>query len=280
TLSRHKDKSRIIARMPVHDTDSEDLAGWAKNKDQWERVRGKTAKLAKPKRWKKHPARFIIGEQGQNLGWCSLIRDQYIDDTQDGVSLTLAGHGTIDGFEQYLYLSEQKQNALILVNRPFESEYPGTRLWNRFAPQFAMEMAKEDGPHSHFDMVLEHVGKHLTATVLLDPWCGARNIRSGPSYLRHWCASLFQRPSQLLPMLFLFGPQNSGKSAFHEMLALLFTKGVGKVDKVFLRGNTFDGEFAGLLLAVIEEANLTGKHAVPAYSKIKDITTAPEISIE
>jgi hypothetical protein len=33
-------------------------------------------------------------------------------------------------------------------------------------------------------------------------------------------------------------------------------------------------------LGIIEEANLTGKHASTAYNKIKDITTAPKISIE
>ena len=100
----------------------------------------------------------------------------------------------------------------VLENLPFQPEFPGDRVWN-IGAQLAYEPTKEDRPmvHPHWDMIFQHLGKGLDEAVAADPWCQANGVRNGATYLLYWAASLFQRPHQKLPYLFLFGPQNAGK---------------------------------------------------------------------
>ena len=72
--------------------------------------------------------------------------------------------------------------------------------------------------HPHWDMIFQHVGRGLDEAVAADPWCRANGVNNGATYLLYWAASLFQRPHQKLPYLFLFGPQNAGKSLCTTLL--------------------------------------------------------------
>lgn len=266
--------TRLMAKMKVLDSDPATIPNWGQNGRSWERVFG--IKENRPQ-LPDDLVRYMVGDSGKRIGWCSLIADQYTDDTQDGVFLTIAKYNVGD---PKVYLSEQKSKALKIVCIPFGDEYPAPGEWNRFAPQLAYPVSDESGPHPHFDIVLQHVGKYLTPYVAMNDWCVERGINTGPKYLLYWCASLIQQPFQLLPMLFFCGPQYCGKSSFVEMLKSLFTKGVNNIDKCFQRDSTFDGELSGTILGTIEEVDLSGRYALPAYQKIKKLTTNKSISIE
>jgi hypothetical protein len=101
----------------------------------------------------------------------------------------------------------------------------------------------------------------------------------GEDYLKLWVAALFQQPKERLPYLFLFGPQGSGKSLFHEALRLFFKADRGYVyaDHALTNRSGFNGELASSVLAVVEETNLRTNSE--AYNRIKNLTTAGTISV-
>ncbi len=247
------------------------LDGWVKEGKKWFRIVGKREDDEQ-----RDIVRKITSDTG-DLGYSVWTRHGWTDLPKSDIASYLAFQGITNVNH---YIGGLIQQCWRITNDPFEAEYNRPGCWNRFAAQFAYPMADHDGSHPHYDMVLEHVGQNLTPAVQLSEWCRKRGITSGREYLLTWCASLVQRPFQLLPMLFysdlnLVENQRSLTCSCHCSRAAH-----GKIDKVFQRGSTFDGELAGLIFGVIEEANLTGKHAQTAYNKIKDITTAKKISIE
>jgi hypothetical protein len=127
--------------------------------------------------------------------------------------------------------------------------------------------------------VLEHCGQSLTSAVQQHQWCRKHGLKTGADYLLFWAASLIQRPQEMLPWLFFYGLQNSGKSAFHEMLEVLMKRGYRKIDKVFTRDSTFSGELAGTILGVVEEADLT-RRPTKAYYLLKDLIGSRYTTIE
>ncbi|MGD0652738.1 MAG: primase-helicase family protein [Thermoguttaceae bacterium] len=172
-------------------------------------------------------------------------------------------------------------NARILVDVPFGPEYPAPDQWNLLGARLRYQPTERGRPLSypHYQMVLDHCGQSLTLAVRQDPWCRKHELKTGGDYLFLWAASLFQRPEEMLPWLFLYGWQNSGKSAYHEMLEVLMTKGCRKIDKVFTRDSTFSGELAGTILGIVEEADLTRK-PTKAYNMLKDLIGARYTTIE
>lgn len=119
------------------------------------------------------------------------------------------------------------------------------------------------GPHPTWDLVLSHCGQRLS-----------------PNYLLLWATNLIRRPECRLPYLFLYGPQNSGKSTYHEALSLLFREmapgirpGVVAADRAIT--GQFSGEIAGGVLVYIEETNVAKSPC--AYHKIKDWVTADTV---
>jgi len=109
-------------------------------------------------------------------------------------------------------------------------------------------------------------------------WCRNWGIFSGKDYLTAWISCLIREPFEPLPYLFMYGPQNSGKSIFHEAVSLLVTGGVVKADRALTNSNDFNGELANAVLGVIDEVNIA--HAGPSvYNKIKEWTTSQYTSI-
>jgi phage/plasmid-associated DNA primase len=128
-------------------------------------------------------------------------------------------------------------------------------------------------------MILNHVGSGFDAAVRADPWCASNGILSGGDYLKCWVASLFQFPERPLPYLFLYGPEKSGKSIFHEALSELITsKGYQRADTALLSPSGFNNELRHAVLCVIEETNLSTKNRT-AYNRMKDWVTSPMIQI-
>jgi hypothetical protein len=164
-----------------------------------------------------------------------------------------------------------------LRNMPFQPEFPGGRVWNNGA-QLAFKPTDEDRPmvHPTWDSIFAHVGKNLDEAVRYNSWCIDNGITTGGDYLLHWCASVIQRPAQKLPYLFFYGPQETGKSAVHNALALLMSRGHVEARNSLL--TPYNGELDGAILAYIEEVDLSAKGS-EAYNRIKELVTADKISI-
>jgi len=168
-----------------------------------------------------------------------------------------------------------------LVNLPFQPEYPGNRRWNLNAAQYRFaptQVADEVRRHPHWDKILYHVGQDLTPTIRKLAWAERANTKSGADYLLAWVACLLRDPFEPLPYLFLFGPENSGKSILHEAISLLMTAGVALADRALTNKNDFNGELAGAVLCVVEEKDISQAGAA-ASNRIKEWVTGRNISI-
>lgn len=78
--------------------------------------------------------------------------------------------------------------------------------------------------------------------------------------------------------LAFWGPQDSGKSIFHEIIGeILVTCGVVRADNALQNQQGFNSELASAVLCVVEETDL--KKDKTAYNRIKDYVTSPEIQI-
>ena len=171
-----------------------------------------------------------------------------------------------------------------IVNIPFAPEYPGNRQWNMNSAQFRFTPADvpDDAPtmHPHWDKVLAHCGDELNSVLKDNEWARKNGIITGRDYLLYWVSALVRYPFEPLPFLFFFGPQNSGKSIFHESLALLVKNHVGieHADQALINPGGFNGELANAFLCVIEETDLS-KDSSTAYNRIKDWVTSPMIAI-
>jgi hypothetical protein len=170
----------------------------------------------------------------------------------------------------------------ILVNEPFQPEYPGGRVWNRDAAQFVyapVDLSEGETPHHPtWTKVMEHCGSDLTMYVSGLPWCKEWGITTGGDYLTAWVACMFQNPFGKLPYLFMYGPQNSGKSTFHEALAFLLTSGVAKADRALTSEQGYNGELMDAVLAVVDEVDIS-KAGSSVYNKLKEWVTGTTISI-
>jgi phage/plasmid-associated DNA primase len=170
-------------------------------------------------------------------------------------------------------------NCWTLVNRPFKSEYPGNREWNKNAAQLRYTPTGdvENLNYPHWRKILQHCGAELTPTLLNLPWAVTNGITTGEDYLKCWIASLFKDPTEPLPYLFLYGPQDSGKSILHEALSLLMTTGQQRADAALINQTGFNGELEGAVLCIIEETDL--RKSKIAYNRIKDWVTGREMLI-
>jgi hypothetical protein len=123
-----------------------------------------------------------------------------------------------------------------------------------------------------------HCGNELNEYIPDLDWCEEWNIKSGKDYLTAWVAAIVQDPYCKLPYLFMYGPQNSGKSSFHEALGFLFTQGVTKADRALTSKSGYNGELDGAILAVVDEVDVA-KSGSEAYNRLKEWVTADKISI-
>jgi hypothetical protein len=174
-------------------------------------------------------------------------------------------------------------NSWVEVNKPFEPQYPGGRMWNYNAAQLRYKPAiMQDGEyptHPHWDMIFDHCGSGLDSYIKDLDWCEAWQIECGGDYLKAWVAAMLRYPYKRLPYLFMYSPmQNTGKSTFHEAVSILMTKGVVKADRALTSSQDFNGELATAILGVIDEADIA-RAGRAAYNKIKEWTTGLTLSV-
>ena len=228
-----------------------------------------------------HQVRHLVdGRQGSGWAICTSTGNWYLE-MESAVGAVLSQKykaGMIKKIMGACIL-----NPWLIVNMPFQAEYPGDRRWNRDSAQFRFRPPENDGEWicPTWWRVLNHTGIGLNDAVAQDPWCQANGISTGGEYLLYWAANMFRRPDQPLPYLFLFGPQNSGKSILHQALGLLFLNKVGytRAEAALQNPAAFNGELAGAVLCVIEEVDLSGRGGKLALGRIKDYVGSDTIGL-
>jgi len=170
--------------------------------------------------------RSLKSQDGQDAGWRILDSDKaWVARNRTAASDMLENFGVPSKATKGVIAKLQYRNWT-LQNLPFQPEFPGGRSWN-IGAQLAYQPTKEDRPmvHPHWDMIFNHLGKGLDDAVAPDSWCRMNGVTRGATYLLYWCASMIQQPAQSLPYLFLFGPEETGKSSLHNALGFLMSKG-------------------------------------------------------
>lgn len=222
--------------------------------------------------------RHLVVDNKSESGWSIKTLDAWQSEPIEHIRLAMTSLGYERGQIQDI-LGSCVMQPWRLVVKPFQPEYPGDREWNRDAAQFRVKPTLDmDNLHyPTWSAILEHTGQGLDEAVREDAWCKSNNVLTGADYLKMWAAAVFQYPERAAPYLFFFGPQNSGKSIFHEALSLLLTNGYHRADSALINDSGFNGELENCILAVVEEVDLRKNR--DAYNRIKDFVTGARILI-
>lgn len=275
---------RLVAQVAKEEGDEGmKQRGWQAKKGYWSqifetRVENKTTDLMASEH--DNMIRALASPAGERAGWMVYQENgEWHRTPKDDARSAL-----LDGFpkpEVEIMLGRAAKKAWKLVNMPFQPEYPGNREWNFGAAQYKYQPAElrddEEPKHPHWDMILKHCGQDLDDALKDLEWARTANIKTGADYLLNWAACMLREPYEKLPYLFFYGEQNSGKSIYHEALALLMTKGVAAADRALTNTNDFNGELANAVLAYIEEKDVA--KSAGAYNKLKDWVTSPTLWI-
>jgi hypothetical protein len=279
-VHQHKD-GRLVISFEKKATDHyDDIPGWREEKSNWwQRIFNANLQQTFEPEAIKHDdvVRHLVSDKRTDRGWV-VNNGQWCEEPYTNIRLALKAHGLRDA-EVNKILGDCVLEPWTLVNEPFQSEFPGGRLWNRDAPQLRYKPT-EDEPFNcpTWYKVLEQCGKGLDSAVTTDGWCRANGILKGSDYLKIWIASLFQYPKEQLPYLFLYSKEEkTGKSTFHEALEMLMTGGYMRADVAIISSSGFNGELEGQILCVVEETNL--QKAVVARNRIKDWVMSKSILI-
>lgn len=109
-------------------------------------------------------------------------------------------------------------------------------------------------------------------------WAKQAGIRTGGDYLTAWLACLIREPFEPLPYLFLFGPQEAGKSLFHEAIEdSLIEGGIMSGKDALTSEGSFNGELENAVLCPVEEIDLSGNGL--AANRVKEWVTAKKLTI-
>lgn len=267
-----------IEATPGEDT-KEGMDQWLLDKSKW----GRLIKIQNTSQDNSDPLllddyiRHVVDRGNNSFGWFCKLEHGWVKNPITNVDafLQAMGHARKD---LPVLRGASVSKSWKIVNKPFQSEYPGDRQWNMGAAKFAL-VPNTSLDSLHFptwNMVLNHIGEALTPAVKGDEWCQRNGITTGREYLIAWICNLFQKPDQPLPYLFLFGEQNCGKSILHEALSLLINPGVQRADVSLTSTANFNGELEGKVLCIIEETELTKRSIA---NRIKDWVTSRDITI-
>lgn len=280
-LFKENRDGRVIVKIKREDRDDAGkMSGWEAAKDKyWTRIFQATKKSQSEisNNLFEDMIRHLV-QAGEDRGWAINNGGIWCTEPLAHVKLALSAQGFND-FEIKSVTGGNITHCWHLVCEPFKPEYPGGRRWNRKAPQLVFTPSGDidNLNYPHWLAILNHCGSSLNEAITLDPWCKVNGLTTGSDYLKCWCASMIQQPSQPLPYLFLFGEQNTGKSIFHEALSLLFDPGYVRADIALENPSGFNGELENAVLCVIEETNLQSNKI--AYNRIKDWVTSLKIPI-
>lgn len=269
---------RLVVRVARHKgEDSLRSPAWVTADSFYESVLGLITDKAESKEPFDHDSiiRCLETPNGEPAGWYVYIADgRWAMKKASSVKMILQelGYSRTEA-EKLMGWAEFHPWKLVML--PFQSEYPGDRRWNLGAPQLRYEGAP--GRHPTWDRVLNHIGREMDTVLPTMPWAIEHGIRTGREYLQALFASIVRTPELPTPYLFLFGPENSGKSIIHEAFELLVTSGVVMADRALSNQSDFCGELDGAILCIVEEKNLSKVRG--AHAKVKQFVTAKRLSI-
>lgn len=284
-LKSHKD-GRLIAEIRREDSDQflrEKMAGWIAEGTKWKKVFNIIVN---------NPisnedldginvddfVRHLVTESQLDAGWAVKNETGWIVEPLTHVKPALSAIG-LKSTQIPAVIGKCILNCWTIVNYPFKDEYPGQRLWNMYAPQlkYTPNPNTDNLFYPTWLKILNHCGQGLDSSVQNHEWCKSNNILTGGDYLKLWIASLFQYPDRPLPYLFLYGPEDSGKSILHEALSTLITCGFIRADTALINPGSFNAELEHSLICIVEEVDLR-KNGL-ALNRIKDWVTGRQLSI-
>lgn len=279
-LKKHKD-GRLLINMEYNQNDRpEDMQGWLNKKNKgWQQIFNKKIDSESETEVGNYDdlVRHIVTPNDEDSGWTIRTDERWRIEPKDNIKLSLKSLG-IAAKDIDIILGSSVFKPFTLVNKPFQPEYPGDRQWNRNGAQLRFSPSQdEDLRYPTWQKILSHSGSGLDYSISKDPWCKANGILTGADYLKCWIASLIQEPEQPLPYLFFYGQEKTGKSIFHEALALLFTRGYTRADEALTNTSGFNAELEGQVLCVIEETNINASNI--ALNRIKDWVTSGDLMI-
>ena len=279
-FTQHKD-GRLIVSIERKDMDKADeMNGWLAKKTNWIKIfQTQVSAPSEPESGNYDDlVRHMVTNTQEDYGWCIKSEGEWRYEPLAHVRVALGSLGL--GLKEITtILGSSIFKCWRVVNKPFQPEYPGDREWNRQAAQlkFTPNMDSANLHYPTWMKILNHCGAGLDSAIKENSWCRANGIKTGGDYLKCWIASLFQEPLEPLPYLFMYGPQNSGKSSFHEALSSLFTKGYIRVDAALTSSSNFNGEMESSIVCVCEETDL--RKDKQAYNRIKDWVTSRDLLI-
>lgn len=278
----YRENKVVVSITAEGSDDGSKMKGWLNEKKVWERVFRCDLHANSDGEGQENYddlLRHIVSLDYQDAGWVMNKEKTWIGEPLVHVKAALSSHGR-DTKEITQIIGAGVVRSWQLVNKPFQPEYPGNREWNRNAAQFAIAPTTDTDVLSYptWTRILEHCGNGLNEAIAEHEWCKANAITRGSEYLMLWIASMFKRPDAPTSYLAFWGPQDSGKSIFHEMISqILVTKGVMRADNALQSQSNFNGELENAILCVVEETDL--RKDKTAYNRIKDWVTSPEIMI-
>ncbi len=279
-LKTHKDGRLLIEiEGDKNAVASKDMQGWLHDKGKWKKLFN--VSQANPPEAEvisyDENIRHLVSESNQDAGWVVKRGDSWGEEPLAHIIKVLEALGLANKDVRNT-IGSSVLRAWRLVNRPFQPEYPGDRLWNRGSPQYSVVPSQKDELFFPTWMkMLSHLGKNLDNILVNNGWAKANGISKGSDYLKIWIASIFQKPAEPLPYLFFFGNQNSGKSIFHEAIAGLMTKGCMNANVALTSKGNYNGELANTVLCYVEEIDLLKEKE--AANKIKEWVTAREFPV-
>jgi len=267
--------SRLVVVLERSESD-DIIPGWIANRRTWEKVINivvEDYEIQAPDSLVRH-----VVTNDMDSGWFLNSRgsagDRWINEPKSNIVTVLASLGNNPNTVNRL-LGQSILNPWELVTIPFGPEYPGDRKWNKYNIKLNYQL--REGDYDQWTNLLGHLGQNLDSPVQSNPWCLSNNIQNGGQYLKLWLSSIFQYPLDPVPYLFLYGPQLSGKSTFHEAVSLLLDSGVVQADHALTNQQGFNAELAGAILCVIEETNL--RKSKFAFERVKNWVTSKRISL-
>jgi hypothetical protein len=263
-------EGNLIAFVELREGDA-GMEGWLAKKDQW--VREYDVKVVFPRTFRNLPVRVLVTPEHEEAGIVVLSKAGTWDaHGAKKVEYALQARG-LTSAQARVAIGEGVLDRYKLVNVPFAEEYLPGKQWNRDAAQY--KVAPTSGEHPTWDELNQHCGQSLTPAI--DQWCREHGILSGAQYLMHWAAHALRHPYEPLPYLLFYGPENSGKSSWHEALELLVTGGVSKVDRALTCSSGYNGELENCIFGVVSEVDLSMSSV--ARNRLKELVTAKRIAI-
>ena len=277
---QHRD-GRIVIEV---ERDAEDvpteMQGWLPERKEWTKIFNAPVTAPTESEIGNYDdlVRHLVTSNSEDSGWMIHSDGHWRAEPLTHVKVALTSLG-LSNKESSDVIGSSVMKCWTLVNNPFQNEYPGNREWNKTAAQFRYVPIQETDNLSYptWMKVLEHCGQGLNEAIKENGWAKANGILTGAEYLKCWVASIFQEPTEPLPFLFFYGPEDCGKSIFHEALSLLITKGCQRADVALSDSTDFNGELEGAILCVIEETDLHNNRR--AMNRIKDWVTSKQLNI-